>query len=229
MGFKISNLFFVEEEGTAENKEKNKVVEAAKVSTPSVTQATNATQPQQYNTMSTTAVDTEITAKAKEALFKALNDANFEGYDYLEFKESLKALEKVIADEPTRYKSAFAAVSTLGVTNQKLLDTAQKYIEILKNEEKKFLSALGTKSEIDVTGAEKKILQIGEDIKKKDEEIARIIAEKQKMEQEKIDIANSIAETKAKIENSKNGFYSAFNEITGNIVTDINKMTNYLK
>lgn len=227
MGFKISNLFFVEEEGTKGNKDKNKTeeVKAANNTAPPVSQQPQSSTPTYTGTQNSN----EISAKAKEALFKALNDANMEGYDYLEFKESLKALEKVIPDEVTRYKSAFAAVSTLGVTNQRLIDTAQKYIEILKNEEKKFLTAIGTKSDSDVVGSEKRIVQIDEELKKKDEEIARIMAEKQKMEQEKVELAKNIAESKAKIESSKNGFYSALNEITGNITNDINKIVNYLK
>ena len=50
----------------------------------------------------------KVSSKFMEILFKAMEDNNLDGFDYLEFKQSLKSLEKMPMDEQTRFKSAFA-------------------------------------------------------------------------------------------------------------------------
>ena len=49
----------------------------------------------------------KVSTKFMEILFKAMEDNNLDGFDYLEFKQSLKSLEKMPMDETTRFKSAF--------------------------------------------------------------------------------------------------------------------------
>lgn len=231
MGFKLSSLFFVEDEATKkDNGQKSGKNEAALKEDVKTAQNIK-NEPIQVNPeiIIPASVDNEIAAAAKEALIKAIENANLEGYDYIEFKNSLKALENVIQDEPTRYKSAYAAVSPMGVTGEKLTASANHYIEVLKNEEKKFLFALGTKSDTDVAGSEKRLVQIDEEIKKKGELIAQLTQEIEKMKNDKIVIEKSINDSRQKIENSKNGFYSAYKEVVDNISSDITKISNFIK
>lgn len=227
MGFKLSNLFFVEEEGKKDNIIKdNKKEETVNQTNQNKSEniAKTVSAPKQMGK-----VDQDVSALAREALLKALESANLEGYDYLEFRNSLKSLETVISDEATRYKSAYAAVLPMGVSGEKLITTAKHYIDILKSEEKKFLYALGLKSDNDVTGSEKRLVQIDEEIRIKAEEIAKLNEEIQKLKNDKNALTGSIDENKRKIENSKNSFYSAYSQVLSGIEDDINKITTHIK
>src|SRR5690242_18768533 len=65
------------------------------------------------------------------ALLKALEENNMDGFDFLEFKNSLKALSQMPLDEATKFRSAFATASTMGVTVAKLLDSVDYYKKVL--------------------------------------------------------------------------------------------------
>ena len=74
----------------------------------------------------------KVNSKFLEVLLKAMDANDLDGFDYLEFKQSLKSLEKMPMDEKTRYQSAMAVAQTLGGSPQQLVQTAQHYINILK-------------------------------------------------------------------------------------------------
>ncbi len=83
----------------------------------------------------------KVSTKFMEILFKAMEDNNLDGFDYLEFKQSLKSLEKMLMDEATRFKSAFAMAQRMKATPALLVKTANHYLNILKQEEQKFENA----------------------------------------------------------------------------------------
>ena len=227
MGFKLSSLFFVDEDPKNDAKkgveiEKNKVTKEQNIEDLSV-------KVEKKPEAAGGKTDQDVAAMAKEALVKAMENSNLDGYDYFEFKNSLKALESVIADESVRYKSAFAAAQPMGITSDKLITTAQHYIEVLKSEEKKFLYALGLKSDSDITSSEKRIVQIDAEIKSKLDEIEKIKIEIEKLKNDKKVIIDSIDENKAKIEISKNSFYTVYKEIIEGIESDIKKLSAYIK
>ncbi len=80
--------------------------------------------------------------KSVEFLIKALEKNNLPGFDYLEFKLALGRLVAMNLPEDTAFKSAFATASTVGLTKDKLVATAQHYKQILINERKQFDQAL---------------------------------------------------------------------------------------
>ena len=91
----------------------------------------------------------KITQKFIEVLFKAMESNNLDGFDYLEFKQSLQSLSKMPMDEATRFRSAFAMAETMGATTQQLLSSANHYIDVLKSEETKFEKALANQRATD--------------------------------------------------------------------------------
>src|SRR5258705_117865 len=76
------------------------------------------------------------------ALLKAIEENNMDGFDFLEFKNSLKALSQMSLDEATRFRSAFATASTMGVTVPKLLESVDYYKKVLIAEKDKFNKTL---------------------------------------------------------------------------------------
>ena len=55
-----------------------------------------------------------------------------EGFDYLEYKQSLQSLEKMNMDNQTRYQSAFAMAQTMGAKAKNLIDSAQYYLKVMQ-------------------------------------------------------------------------------------------------
>ena len=73
-----------------------------------------------------------------DVLAEALQNNNIDGVDYFEFRQSLLSLSKISMDEKTRYQSAFAMAQAMGATPKQLIETAEHYLNVLKNEEHKF-------------------------------------------------------------------------------------------
>ena len=66
----------------------------------------------------------DLDEKSLDFLVQALESNNLPGFDYLEFKRAVLQLQEINLDEPTAYKSAVTTAATLGITKEKLLETA---------------------------------------------------------------------------------------------------------
>lgn len=91
----------------------------------------------QNTTVQTTVVPGNVDQTILDTLFKSLSDNNLQGFDYFEYKQSLKTLRGML-DEQTAFKSAFATAATMGITKEKLLETANFYVKVLEKEKEKF-------------------------------------------------------------------------------------------
>lgn len=139
---KLKSLFIVEEEGSISSSQTTEAIQnqeniqesTAPVSTPSdpVVQ------------MSTQAVK-NVDPKFIDILMKAIEENNLEGFDYLEFKSSLQSLAKMSMDDATRYQSAMAMAKTLGASPDKILQSANHYLAVLKKKVTNFSKLLKAK------------------------------------------------------------------------------------
>lgn len=223
---KFKSLFVVEDENS-KGKGKSTTSKDTKSAAPQQDEIVPSTQP----TSSPNPASTKGQASDKfmNILFGAMDKANLPGFDYLEYKQSLKNLSKMPMDEQTRYQSAFAMAKTMGATPQKLLDAAQHYINILKEEEKKFQQALVNQRGRQVGDKEKAIQQTSSLVEQKQKQIEQlkkeIEADKAKVDKMKSEISGATA----KVEKTKNDFVASYNAIIAQIVTDMDKMKQYLK
>ena len=113
------------------------------ISTPKSTSSSSSAS----STSSSTAPSGKSSPKFTNILLQAMEANNLDGFDYLEYKQSLHNLAKMPMDEQTRYQSAFAAASTMGATPAKLVKTAHFYLDVLKKEEAKFAQALANQKD----------------------------------------------------------------------------------
>ena len=168
-------------------------------------------------------------AKFVDILLKAVEKDNLEGFDYLEYKSSLQSLSGMDMDEETKYKSSLAMAQTMGATPAKLIKTANHYLSTLNKEKSKFEEALKGQKAKQVTGKESSIKQIEQGIEGKRKKIAELQKEierdTKKMEQMKAGINKAAA----KVQKTSDSFHYAFNVVTGQILSDIEKMQKYLK
>jgi chromosome segregation ATPase len=171
---------------------------------------------------------TGLDDKSMEFLTQALVKNNLPGFDYLEFKQSLTALSHLNMDETTAYKSAFATASTVGLTKEKLLKTAEHYRTVLMQEKQAFDQAFQKQikdkvesKRADVEKKKQQILEFRAQIAKLEAEIAK--------NQETIDQADqAIQASMDKITQTQEQFEQTFQAILNQINCDIDDIKQYI-
>lgn len=171
----------------------------------------------------------QVTKKFMEILLRAMEANNLDGFDYLEYKQSLKSLEKMPMDEQTRFQSAFAMAQTMGATPAKLIQTAEHYISVLQNEEKKFEEALTHQRSKQIGAKEQQINKLEENIKAKAEQIKKLTQEIEVDQKKAEALKTEIKEASQKVDSTKNNFIASYNALIEKISSDIEKMSKFLK
>ncbi|RMG77497.1 MAG: hypothetical protein D6714_19710 [Bacteroidetes bacterium] len=167
--------------------------------------------------------------KFMRVLLQALEKNNIEGFDYFEFKQSLQKLEKMPMDEATRFKSAFALASTMGATPEKLIQTAEHYLTVLKQEEQKFGQALANQRTSQIETRVAKMKDLDRVIQQKAEQIKKLTQEIEKHQAQKQTLEKEIAGATAKVEQTKINFTTTLNQLMTKIKADVAAMKKYLK
>ena len=171
----------------------------------------------------------KVSDKFYDILFGAMEIHNQEGFDYLEYKKSLQTLSKMPMDEQTRYFSAFAAAQAMGITSQKLNESAQFYLNILKSEDSKFQESVSLQRQKQIGSKEKAITDLDATMKAKSEQIVRLTQEikthQDDMEKMKAEISDAVI----KIETTLSDFHATYNDLIGQIGQDVENMKKYLK
>ena len=161
-------------------------------------------------------------------LLGAIEKNNVEGFDYLEFKQSLQNLGNVEMDEATKFKSALAMAKTMGATKQILFSSADLYLNVLSKEEAKFMESFSNQVNLQVNKRSEQIknLESGIALKKKQiQELQKEIETQEKALNEEKTNAN---QANAKVEATKDSFYHAYHIVSEQIKADIEKMKKYL-
>jgi len=219
----LKSLFIVENENdSSSNKEK-----AEKAQPSGKTKKTTATP--NSPKAPTTASAGQITSKFMDVLLKAMEKNNLPGFDYLEFKQSIRSLANVQMDDATRFQSAFAMAQSQGATPAKLIKAAQHYKTILQQEEAKFNQALAGQRAKQVDDKKNGYLNTEKLIKEKEAQIQKLQKE---IEQHKASLAktkNQIQSAAAKVETTKNNFQVTYTSLVSQIDNDIANMQKFLK
>jgi chromosome segregation ATPase len=168
-------------------------------------------------------------AEIKKQLATALEKANQPGYDYFEFAQSVDALSPTLPSEELRFKTAFTVIASTGVSAEKLLSSAQFYLDILKAEENKFSSAVDKHSTDSVEAKERAIQKMDADMQTKSEQIRKLTEEINALQQQKTTTMNDVTGAKAEIEKVRNNFAATMKIFTSRIAGDIDKIKSYLK
>ncbi|MFK7934222.1 MAG: hypothetical protein AB8G22_11985 [Saprospiraceae bacterium] len=171
----------------------------------------------------------KVSSKFMDVLLRSMEAADLDGFDYLEFKKSLQSLAKMPMDEATRYKSAFAMAQTMGVSPQKLIDSATHYINVLKREEDKFEKALAGQQSQQIGNKKQQIQQLDNLAKQKAEQIKKLTEEITQHQKQSEQLKKEIQDRTVKIETTKNDFIASFNALVAQIHGDVENMKQYLK
>lgn len=169
-----------------------------------------------------------IDSKSASSLLKALKTNNLDGFDYLEFKQSLRALLHMNMDIGTALKSAFATASTMGVTKEKLVKSADFYRGILSKEKQQFDSALQRQIQQKVVSKKEETESFKEKIGLHEKKIEQLKKEMEAMQQQIDNADQIIQEEKSKLEAINTNFESTFNSIVAQIDQDVKNINNFI-
>ena len=220
---KLKKLFIVEDPNA-------KKAEASKDNPTSVDKQSTSTSKKESKvaTIITGDVKGKVNPKFIEKLLKAIEKNNIDGFDYLEYKQTLQNLDKNMLEQ-TRYKSAFAMAKTMGVDQKQLKESAQYYLDILKQEEKKFNEALRNQVDLQITQRKNDFKGLEQAIVDKEKQIQiiqkEIEAHKAKLKQSNVELENA----KNKINRTKAEFDKSYESVYNQIKNDLEKMNTYLK
>lgn len=220
----LKSLFIVEEEG-----DKKEVKGKKEVASKSPKKTGVSSVPAETTTIPSTPSPGKVSTKFVNILFKAMQDNNLDGFDYLEFKQSLKSLEKMPMDDATRYQSAYAMAQTMGATPPKLLETAQHYLKILANEEQKFEQALVAQKQKQIGSKEQQIKKLEDIVTTKAAKIKQLTQEIEKHQQQANSLKKEISGATVKVENTKNNFIASYQTLVDQINSDVENMKKFLK
>lgn len=217
---KLKSLFIVEEEVPA-----SKVTKGTKSKGGS-----SATKAAPKTKAPSIPVDASVEAPGKfiNSLLGAIEANNLEGFDYLEYKQSLKSLQNMDMDEATRFNSAYAMAQTMGAKRDSLVSSANHYIKILEEEKAKFTAAYEKQQEKQVVSREEKLVNIQTSIQKKEAQIKKLQAEIQELKKEYETKKKEINTASAKVALTRDQFFAAHKKVNDQIVSDIERMKKYL-
>ncbi|MEP7269432.1 MAG: hypothetical protein ABI844_17580 [Saprospiraceae bacterium] len=162
-------------------------------------------------------------------LAQIIEKNNQPGFDYFEYRQSLLNLVKLNMDEPTRFKSAYAAAQAMGVSPASLVSSAQGYLNLLNQESQKFSAAEQNQRIKVIEERKNELAQMAAEIEKKKQMIIQMQNEVSQMTKGLEDKKAEAAGMADKLANTKAEFEVAMKAIAGQIADDIQKMNQYLK
>lgn len=112
--------------------------------------------------------------RSLEFLANAIERNNLPGFDYFEFKRAVFTLMQMQLDEATAQKSAFTTAATLGLTKDKLIETASYYHDVLIKEKDQFDKALENQNTQKIASPQAEIVRLKDQIERHKKEISRL-------------------------------------------------------
>jgi len=155
---------------------------------------------------------------------------NFPGPDYQEF---MSAVNEVSSSDPslkdaTTFKTVFAGFKVQGVKKERLLQTAQAYIDMIKNESLAFGQTIDNKLATEVGDKRNR----ADSLLKQNDEIEKQIASMNEKKARNVETANAliaeVSEQESTFVAKKSGFEIAANKFISEVQTNVQKITTYL-
>ena len=224
---KLKSIFVIEEEGSAPSQSPRTKKLANKGDTAKASSNPNKTEKLNRETVNG-GNGAKPENKFVDMLLRSIEANNIEGFDYLEYKQSLQSLVKIESDEAKRYQNAFAMAQTMGLSKKKLNDSIERYLNVLEGEEKKFAEAFEKQKSTQVIEREQNVANLKKSIEAKNEQIKKLHLEIKEAEKELAKVEGKINESLAKVEATKDGFYASYHMVVGQIKSDAENIKKYL-
>lgn len=166
--------------------------------------------------------------KSVAFLLKAIEKNNLKGFDYIEYKQSLRALADMKLDEETAFKSAFATAKTMGLTKEILLKTAEHYKVVLGREKEQFEAAVNKQMSQQVKVREKEVEKLRKIVEDHKTKIAELEKEIKKATTSINDKETEIKGASEKIKSTQASFENTLQALMVEIEKDVTNIKKYL-
>jgi chromosome segregation ATPase len=166
--------------------------------------------------------------KSLEFIAQAIEKNNLPGFDYLEFKRAISQLSTMKLDEATAYKSAFTTAATLGITKEKLIETASYYRNLVEKEKEHFAQALDHQNSTKVTARQQEIDRLRDQIERHKTEITRLQDEIAGYLNQVSAAEATVQQESDKLEKAKTAFEKAHQMVLLTIDRDVEQMHKHL-
>lgn len=169
-----------------------------------------------------------VDTRSLEFLTQAIEKNNLPGFDYFEFKRAVAQLAEMNLDEATAYKSAFTTASTLGLTKDKLIETAGYYRNVVEKEKDAFAKALENQNITKVSARQQEIDRLRDQIERNKQEITRLQDEIAGYLSQADAAENTVKLETEKLEKSKSAFEKTHQAVLNIIDRDVESLHKYL-
>jgi hypothetical protein len=168
-------------------------------------------------------------AEKFEKYFDNLFDkANLPGPDYYEFYKTMEMLEAHIKDETARVSATFASLAIQGLTKKTLIETANKYKQIIEEDQLNFEQVLTSKMKAEVGDRQQQLKNLEQKIASNSELIQKLTKEITDAQIAMGQIKNEVLEQENKLTKNKNGYQVASQAVLNKIASDIQKIQSLL-
>ena len=176
-------------------------------------------------------VDTtgEISDKFMDILLGAMKKSNREGFDYMEYKQSLQSLKKMEMDDATRFQSAFAMAQTMGASKENITSSASYYLDVLKQEKQKFQAVVANQNQKQVVSKKEGADDIIKAIQNKEAQINKLKEDIDTLKKQHNLAQKEIQVSKTKVEKTKNDFLVTYDLLESQIQKDVQLIKKYLQ
>ncbi len=200
------------------SEEKSATVKTGKIEAPAPSHSASSNAPASFTGGAAAASDYQ---RHFEELIEEANarDPLFHGTDYKEFIDS-KADVEAIADEATRYRTAFNVLKRTGLTKEKLDKTGNEYIKLIDRDLKEFETAYVQQYKTNVEGKEQLLQKKAQELQAINEKIATLNEEIRQLSQE-------VNESKNRLNVNKNSFIQAGENKKKEIENELRKIDKY--
>jgi hypothetical protein len=155
---------------------------------------------------------------------KIFEQANLPGPDYYEFFKMMETLEAHIKDEKARISATFASLTIQGMTKEKLVETANKYKELINQDKVTFEKVANDKSEKEIGQKRKDLQQMEETLVRHSEMIQKLTKEITETQISMGRLKSTITEEEQKLAKNKQGYLMACEAMMRKITDDITKI-----
>ncbi len=159
--------------------------------------------------------------KSLQFILKALEKSNLEGFDYIEFIQAVERLKKLPMDESLAIRSAYSTVNTVGLTKEKLLESADYYLEVLSKEKKVFEQTVEDRRLVKIERQKKRIEALEKEVIQLRSKIRDMEGKIVEYQQEQENIQQNLHQEDEKITLTENAFESTISTVMQRIEKDI--------
>lgn len=170
----------------------------------------------------------ELMEKFRNIFQKTLDEHDMEGFDYLEFRHSLKSMQNISGDEATCFQSIFATAQTLGASKKSLIQSVDYYRKVLKQEKSKFEETLAAQKHKRKETLDEQLEEERKALRKKREHIETLRREIDGHEERMEEISRMIAESDQRITTTRRAFEHTLLEFLERMEEDREKIKQYI-